>query len=121
MSRFVAFEDNTLDQRLQRLRRSELNLQARLHAQAAEARRAGHYVAADPDYRRLAAILRSVRRDLQDTTQEQLRRATAAKLQPASRAERPRLPQAGRTSERLGPKVMSSHRRKRGSPTLARY
>lgn len=106
MSRFVAFEDRALNRRLQRLSRSEIELEKRIKTHAAEAKRAGHYVPADPAYQRLAAILRTVRRELDDTAQEQLRREGGTNPHPRARVKQ-LVPPRGRTTERLGPKVTS--------------
>ena len=98
MSRFAAFEDRELDRRLQRLTRSELELQARIKSHAAQAEGAGCYAAADPAYQRLAATLRTVREALHETAQEQLRRRSGTNPSRRSHMKRGVLPASGRTS-----------------------
>ena len=105
MSRFVGFEDRALDRRLQRLRRSELDLRERIRTQAAEAERSGRYAAADPAYRRLAVILRTLRWELHETAREQVRRVSRAQPRPGSPAGHAALATRGRTSDAAGPKT----------------
>jgi len=110
MTRFVAFDDRALGLRVQRLKRGEVELQERIQTHVAQAQRAGHYVAADPAYQRLTAILRNVRQELDLTAQEQLRRETSAKRRPTPHGKRIVPRRAGRTSERRGPKVMAAQK-----------
>jgi hypothetical protein len=75
MERFAAFENAALRARLERLRRAERELQARIDFRIAEAEADGRWVPSDPIYQRLAAVLRQVRRELHDTGREYLRRS----------------------------------------------
>jgi hypothetical protein len=74
MKRFAAFEDSALEARLERLRRSAVDLQDRVHARMAEAEREGRWVPSDSLYQRLSSLLKQVREHLQQTQQEHERR-----------------------------------------------
>jgi hypothetical protein len=74
MKRFVAFDDSALEARLERLRRSAVDLQDRVHARIAQAEREGRWVPSDPLYQRLSFLLKQVREDLQLTQLEHERR-----------------------------------------------
>jgi hypothetical protein len=74
MTRFTAFEDSALEARLERLRRSEVDLQDRVHARIAQAEREGRWVPSDPLYQRLSSLLKQVRDHLDETEQEHQRR-----------------------------------------------
>jgi hypothetical protein len=79
MTRFRRFEDAALAGRVKRLQRSELDLQARLNEQIAEADRAGRWAPTDPRCRRLSALLKTVRTERQATEQERERRHDAGR------------------------------------------
>ena len=74
MERFAAFDDSALEARLERLRRSEVDLQDRVHARIAQAEREGRWVPSDPLYQRLFSLLKQVREHLEQTQQEHQRR-----------------------------------------------
>ncbi len=74
MKRFAAFEDSALMARLQRLARTEIDLQERIQTRIREAELERRWVSSDPAYQRLAAALKQVRNELRDTEQEHLTR-----------------------------------------------
>jgi hypothetical protein len=88
MKRFEAFEDSALEARLERLRRSEVDLQDRVHARIAQAEREGRWVPSDPLYQRLSSLLKQVREHLEETQQEHQRRLEQ-RAQHASQANSP--------------------------------
>jgi hypothetical protein len=101
MSRLRGFEDAVLAARVRRLQRSEGELQVQLRGRIAELERAGHWVPTDPAYKRLSALLKNVRVQLDNAEQEQVRRRLAAKasIKPSPATAH------GRLSSILGPKL----------------
>ena len=88
MKRFEAFEDSALEARLERLRRSEVDLQDRVHTRIAQAEREGRWVPSDPLYQRLSSLLKQVRQHLEETQQEHERRLEQ-RAQHATQANNP--------------------------------
>ncbi len=74
MKRFAAFENSALIARLNRLARTEVDLQERIHARVRQAELEGRWVPSDPIYQRLASALKQVRSELRDTEQEHVTR-----------------------------------------------
>ena len=70
--KLAAFEDAALDGRIERLRRSEVDLRERIQARVEEAERQGRWVPSDPVCQRLSGLLRQVQRDLSETEEEKL-------------------------------------------------
>ena len=100
MTRLRRFEDKALAGRVERLRRSEFDLQGRLQEGIAEAQRAGRWPATDPACKHLSGLLRKVRLGLRDAENEQARRRTS----PDRRVKPLPLTRNGRVSSVLGPK-----------------
>jgi len=78
MSRFARFEDSAIKGRLERLRRSEVDLQERVQTRMRQAEAEGRWVPSDPVYQRLSSALRQVRNELRETRAEHQRRAAAS-------------------------------------------
>ena len=101
MTRLRRFEDAAVAGRLDRLRRSELDLEARLRPAIVGAERAGSWVPTDPSCKRLSLLLRQVHVALAEAEKEHARRGLAGRqpLKPVP------LTRGGRTSSVLGPKT----------------
>jgi hypothetical protein len=75
MERFAAFENSTLQARLERLQRTELDLQERISTRIEQAEAEGRWILSDPLYQRLSSVMRQVRAELRQAEHEHLRRA----------------------------------------------
>ena len=78
MKRFKAFEDSALVARLERLARTEVDLQERIQSRIREAELEGRWVPSDPIYQRLALALKQVRSELGAAEQEHLTRMSTS-------------------------------------------
>ncbi len=81
MERFAAFENATLQSRMQRLLRAERDLETRIQFRMAEIEADGRWVPSDPIYQRLAAVLRQVRGELRDIGREYMERSTSSSVE----------------------------------------
>jgi hypothetical protein len=86
MERFAAFEDSALLARIQRLQRAERDLEERMRNRARQAEVEGRWIPSDPMYQRLSSVVRQVRKDLRETEQENVRRASASAAREAAAA-----------------------------------
>jgi hypothetical protein len=78
MNRFAGFEDSAVKGRLERLRRSEVELEERVRERMRQAEAEGRWVPTDPLYQRLSSALRQVRSELRATETEHQRRSPAS-------------------------------------------
>ena len=77
MNRFSAFEDAALQRRIERLERTEHDLQQKVMTRILKVEAEGRWLRSDPQYQHLSSVLKKVREDLRDTEDELVRRAPA--------------------------------------------
>ena len=78
MKRFEAFDDSALLTRLRRLARTEVDLKVCIESRIREAELQRRWIPTDPEYQRLGSALRRVRKELQETEQEHVRRMSTS-------------------------------------------